>query len=87
MLNFKWPFVRADVTKVVTASSPDGIRPGDQFILKETSGDPFPQKNQPLRTVLEVRDGWVRYKVGAGHIFDDERMELDLFLRIYRRVS
>ena len=62
------------------------IRPNSQWVIKisQSKGDPFPIPNNkryaPV-TVLEVRDGWVRYYIGS--MFPDERKDVDTFLKMY----
>jgi len=36
-------------------------------------------------TILDVKDGWVRYDMGG--VFRDERMGEDIFLMIYKEVE
>lgn len=45
-------------------------------------GDPFPPKS--TATILEVSDGWVRYRIGEGMMLDDERMLVKRFIGVYR---
>lgn len=49
------------------------------------SDNPWPSKNFRPITVLDAKDGWVRYKM-SDHLFNDERMELSSFLHCYRPV-
>ena len=37
--------------------------------------------------ILDVKDGWVRYSMGKGVVFTDERSPLDTFRRLYRPVG
>lgn len=39
----------------------------------------------PPMTILDARDGWVRYDDGS--VFRDQRLEEDAFRRIYRYVG
>ena len=55
--------------------------PGEKWRLYN-GGDPFPPKS--LVTVLDVKDGWVRYKIGSGEMFGDERMKVSTFSEVYR---
>ena len=47
-------------------------------------GSPWPLQDSEV-TILDCKDGWVRYS--RHYIFKDERMELDMFLRIYAKVE
>lgn len=58
----------------------DPILIGDKWCLKRT--DPWP-KNPTIVTILDVKQGWVRYDM--GHIFNDERMKEDSFRYCYSR--
>ena len=49
------------------------------------NGDPWGSKKHEV-TILDVRDGWVRYDMGAGSYFRDNRIERDSFLRMYKSV-
>ena len=45
---------------------------------------PWPKPNSSV-TILDVKDGWVRYDMGG--VFRDERMGEDIFLMIYKEVE
>jgi len=63
-----------------TKDTPRPPAPGEEWRLI-ANGDPFPPKI--THKIREVRDGWVRYAVGSGSLFDDERMPVDRFVRIF----
>ena len=46
-------------------------------------GSPWPRSDRPVVTILDVKDGWVRYDMG-GTIFKDERMVMSSFLYCYK---
>lgn len=48
-------------------------------------GDPWNQKVYDSVTIIDVLNGWVRYDMGK--IFRDERMEIDTFVKLYKRDS
>lgn len=57
---------------------------GEQWFL--TDGSPWPKLPKVPATILDARDGWVRYRLGrVGGAYDDQRMELEMFLRIYKK--
>ena len=59
---------------------------GSRWVLKGKNGDPFESKKCSVySTILDVKDGWVRYKMGRGNFFKDNRMEISSFLYIYKR--
>ena len=58
---------------------------GAKYILKLQSGDPFGPKTLRAAEVLDVKEGWVKYKLGP--IFNDERMEEKRFLAIFRNAA
>jgi hypothetical protein len=60
-------------------SKDDPIEPGAKWQLKDDKS-PWPQPTC-LVTILDVKDGWVRYYM--GRMFPDQRMEEDLFRKIY----
>lgn len=60
---------------------------GGKYVLRPRNGDPFPGKyDHNPSTVLEVKDGWVRYKIGSGLLFDDERKSIEDFNDLYRKL-
>lgn len=58
---------------------------GSKWMLRAENGDPFPPKDFKPVEVLDVKDGWVRYRM--NRYFDDERISVGLFLSIYREVG
>jgi len=63
---------------------------GEQYKLNldDDDQDPFePTKGSTLSTITEVKEGWVRYCMGSGFLFPDNRMRIDRFLRIYQKVN
>lgn len=56
---------------------------GEHWRLKPTKDDPFPPVAYDPVEILDVKNGWIRYKM--GRIFPDLRMELEIFLHIYER--
>ena len=61
------------------------IRIGEKWKLKEGDGSPWPTKEFPPVTILDVKEGWVRYEIGDA--FPDNRMGIKEFTRIYEQVS
>ena len=55
---------------------------GEMWVAKGLD-DPFPKKEHTPVKILEVKEGWVRYDFG-GHIFRDERLEVNSFIYCYR---
>lgn len=53
------------------------------WYLKSKDRSPWQKKKIYSVTVLDVKGGWVRYKIGNGSIFDDERLNIKDFLMIY----
>ena len=47
---------------------------------------PWPSERLPMVKILDCKEGWIRYAF-RGHLFQDERMELDRFLAIYKRAK
>jgi len=64
-------------------------KPGETWVHRDyrKEGDPFPPKDPTAgaAVIRGYKDGWVRYKLGSGAIWDDERMQLYVFLFCYRR--
>jgi len=80
---FNWPFKKRliQIKSVGRGTTPCE---GQQWCLKSSinDGSPWPvTKKIPPATILEVRDGWVRYSFG-GHS-SDERLEEKIFTSIY----
>jgi hypothetical protein len=56
--------------------------PGETWRLKAAEGDPWGIKEGDGVTILDVKNGWVRYSFGPV-IFKDERMEMETFVYCY----
>ena len=78
-----WPFKKKKAVLDVIAAVEELIHPniGDPYILKRNDGSPWDRKDRPPVQIIDAHGGWVRYRI--GHIFEDERMELKMFLDIY----
>ena len=62
--------------------------PGSKWFLVPASGDPFPPSAEaPAITVLETKEGWVRYSIGRGGPFSDNRLPLKTFLAICKPLT
>jgi hypothetical protein len=83
---FRWWFNGKTVERVDAPVEPkQEIAVGSLWTLRPDKGDPFPAKNHEPSRVLEVKDGWVRYYLGA--YFPDERETVDMFLFMYEPVK
>lgn len=71
-----WKFFQREVKQIPAK--------GESWLLN-SSPDPWGGKTHTPVTILDVKDGWVRYKF-SDHIFTDERMELGTFTDIYSKV-
>ena len=58
-------------------------KPGETWGFIECARDPFPPKHHVK--ILDVKDGWVRYKMGI--LFDDERKRVSQFTKMYKKVE
>lgn len=58
------------------------INSGEQWVLKGKD-DPFEPKIRAPVDILDVKDGWIRYKIGDA--FPDERMSANMFTRVYKK--
>jgi hypothetical protein len=58
------------------------IYPGQKRYIKE-SDDPFPPKKN-TSSVIDIKDGWVRYYINA--IFDDEREDIETYVAMYNGI-
>jgi len=54
---------------------------GSRWRFKPDDGDPFPNTRLTCATVLEVRAGWVRYRI--DYCSSDTRRTLESFLYVY----
>lgn len=59
-------------------------KPGETWRLKSSDGDPFENKYPAVR-VLEIRSGWVRYRISS--MFPDERKAVNAFVGMYDFVA
>lgn len=57
---------------------------GSEWKLKDNTT--WPIDDYPIVTVLDAHSGFVRYKIGNNHIFNDERLELRSFLYCYKEL-
>ncbi len=57
--------------------------PGQTWVLRPISGDPFEPKEAGMVTVIAVKQGWVRYGTRGVHD-SDERKELSRFLLVFQ---
>ena len=57
---------------------------GEKYILKP-DGSPWERTKDPVCIkIIDVKNGWVRYFLSES--FPDQRMSIDMFLRIYQKV-
>ena len=66
------------------------IEHGQKWVLSSAidDGSPWPVTKQewPV-TILDARDGWVRYSFGGNGMFDDCRMTENMFRGMYRLMT
>lgn len=60
------------------------IIPGEVWCLKGDDS-PWPKEWEHKVTILDVRDGWVRYSISSR--FNDERLKTATFMHCYRRAD
>ena len=73
-------FVRRTAPKTQKPKIPKTPSKGEKWRIDD--GDPFPPKCTV--EILDIADGWVRYKIGSGTMFDDERKSMSSFINCYR---
>lgn len=75
-------FFCRETKPVITGEIDDfsSIAKGQKWVLPSDKS-PWPSKFKPV-TILDVRDGWVRYAMGS--CFSDERKETKEFLSMYK---
>jgi hypothetical protein len=59
----------------------DGPMPGELWTLYDDSGDPFPSKKYSPVSILDVREGWVRYDMGKIRRFEMNGNQLSNLLQ------
>jgi len=59
------------------------IEIGSKWKLKPDKGDPWPQKNSSTIYIVDAKQGWVRYSIGKGSLFNDERLREETFRFCY----
>jgi hypothetical protein len=57
--------------------------PGERWVHRDTSGDPWGPKNHCSRN-FGCKEGWVRYKFSFSNLRSDERKDMSTFLFIYQ---
>lgn len=64
----------------------DEVAEGQVWALKGKG--PWPREGRSFFvTVRDVKDGWVRFRIGEGSVFNDERLEEETFRFCYQRVQ
>lgn len=76
------PFAAARI--VLGPKAKDMPKPGEKWRFLDGAEGPWPKDHYAPVTVSDVRDGWVRYDMSA---FKDQRLRLDSFVRMYRKVD
>ena len=67
---------------VAEASSAPSEPAGQRWRLIRSDIGPWPDTKPPFYvTVLDVKDGWVRYRI--GNLFSDERLPMERFKNLY----
>jgi hypothetical protein len=56
---------------------------GEKWVFNAFDESPWQTETYKPVIIIDVQDGWVRYDM--GQIFNDERMRLKSFTRIYKR--
>lgn len=79
-----WMLAKIKLFKIVKKEELVHPVTGSQWKLKNET--PWPRENDPVITVLDAHSGWVRYKIGRGEIFSDDRLRLESFLHCYRQI-
>jgi len=64
------------------APAPEPIEIGSRWVIKD--GSPWGARKSSIITVTDVLAGWVRYKIGEGVFYPDERMKEESFRHCYQ---
>lgn len=81
LMNWKfWEKEILEQEKIVELPKPDEV-----WYLKGDDGSPWPNIMMVPATVLDVKEGWVRYKIGNGELFGDIRKTMKEFLFLYQK--
>jgi len=60
-------------------------KPGERYLLDRLDEEnPFDKDERPCVTILDVKDGWVKYQVGNGYLSPDSA-SVRTFLTIYTK--
>ena len=58
---------------------------GEVFILDKMGSNPFEgEEDRAHATVMEIKDGWVKYKIGAG-LLSPDTAPIRTFLTVYTK--
>jgi hypothetical protein len=71
--------------KSMEVARTDEIAAGQKWVLSESDGSPWPREKYAPVTILDAKDGWVRYSMGG--LFKDQRMPESTFRDMYRRAA
>lgn len=56
---------------------------GELWEFKYLSSDPWSDSKQIVVKIIDVKEGWVRYAWQGTTLFQDERVQLSTFVKIY----
>jgi hypothetical protein len=90
-MKLSWYSVVKNLRKTFTPKPLEHPEKDSQWHLPQEPEDKSPWCETPSYyppvTIIDAKEGWVRYKMGSGLMFNDERMKLSTFLRLYKKVT
>lgn len=81
-----WPFKKKRAPEPQVQAPPQVVpQAGETWLFVPCAESPWPAKCGHTVTILDAKDGWVRYDMGG--LYNDERRLLSMFLPMYRKLS
>lgn len=61
----------------------------EKWQLIDNNRGPWQTDDVPVITIRDVKDGWVRYRIGKNFkfLFQDERLPIETFVNIYKKIQ
>lgn len=77
---------RKNVATIGIGNCISSPQPGELWEFVREDKSPWDYDKKPhVVCILDVKCGWVRYRL--NEIFDDNRLEVEIFTKIYRKIN
>lgn len=79
-------FFKKILNFLLLPKKPDPI-PGEHYMLFENESNPFRNKNGPMVEIIDIKNGWVKYRFFGISLFQNESMKIDIFHSCYKKIG